>query len=49
VDRFSELVNMKDKRIVKGGGAHLIPGHLDDPQKTFSPTGLKVAGVLTGL
>jgi len=39
---------MKDKRIVEGG-ANLFPGHLDDPQKTLSPKGLKGAGILTEL
>ena len=41
------LVDMKDKCIVERG-ADRFPGQLDDPQKTLSPTGLKVAGILTG-
>lgn len=46
--RFSRLVNMKDKGIV-AVGAHLFPEHLDDPQKTLSLQGVKVAEMSAGL
>ena len=43
VDSFSRLVDVKDK---VGEGANLCPEHLDDPQKTLCPGGVRVAVIL---
>ena len=48
-DRLFGLVDVEDKSTgTVEGGTNLFPEHLDDPQKTLSLGGIRVAGILIG-
>ena len=48
-DHLSRLVDMEDKCTgTAEASANLFPEHLDDPQKTLSLGGLRVAEILIG-
>ena len=46
---YFRLVDIREMYSAGGGGANLFPEHLDDPQKTFSLGGVRVAGISIGL
>ena len=49
-DPYFKLVDVGDWCTgITEGGTNLFPEHLDDPQKTLSPGGVRVAEILMGL